>query len=145
MATAGIISGTNFRMYVAGLPVGYATSASIDTTAETREAIHKDAAGNGWANVTIGQLSGTCSVEGFMNEDAATAFASATNAPADLFTLFSSKTLVGCTFQGSASGDTKYTFNAYITSYNVTTPVEDNSTYSIALTVSGEITQTTVT
>ena len=130
-------------MYVASLPIGYATSATIDITAETREAIHKDAAGNGWANVTIGQLSGTCSVEGFLNEDAGSQYTA--NAPDDLFTLMSNKTLVGCVFKGGASGDTKYTFNAYVTSFSATTPVEDNSTYSITLTVSGQVAQTTVT
>jgi len=142
MATSGVINGTNFRMYVGGLPVGYATSATMDLSAETLEAIHKDAAGNGWAANTVGQLSGTCSVEGFLNVDASSQYTA--NAPSALFTLMSNKTLTGCVFKG-ASGDTKYTFSAYVTSYSLTTPVEDNSTYSVTLTISGAVTQTTVT
>jgi predicted secreted protein len=139
MATSGVINGTDLRIYVGGTPIGYATSCTLDLSAETRDTIHKDATGNGWAESAVGQLSGSVSFEGFVNED------SSNVKPDALFTYFKDKTLVGCAFKTATSGDTRYDFSGYVTSLSQTGPVEENSTFSGSITISGAVTTTTVT
>ena len=139
MATAAVVSGTDLRVYVAGLPIGYATSCTLDMSADTIETVHKDNPGGGWAEATIGQKSGTVSFEGFYNEDS-------TNLKPDaLFNLFNAETVIGCSFKTATSGDTRYDFSALITQISYTGPVEDNSTISVSMTITGAVTITTVT
>ena len=139
MATTGVINGTDLRVYVNGETVGYSTSCSMSLSAETLSTIHKDSPGTGWVSNTIGQKSGTITFESFVNED------SATQTPGDIFTLFSNETLCGIAFKTATSGDTRYDCSGYITSFEQTAPVEENSTFSGTITISGAVTKTTVT
>lgn len=139
MASTGVINGTDLRIYIGGEAVGYATSCTLDMSADTRDTIHKDSPGTGWAQSAIGTKSGSVSFDGFINEDSASAKVS------DLFTYFDDETLIGCAFKTATSGDTRYDFSGYITSLSQTGPVEENSTFSGSITISGAITKTTVT
>ena len=139
MATTGVVNGTDLRIYVGGLAIGYATSCTMDLAAELIETIHKDNPGTGWGESTVGQKSGTVSFEGFYNED------SSNQKPSNLFTFFDNETVLGCSFKTGTSGDTRYDFSALITSLSFTGPVEDNSTLSCTLTITGAPTKTTVT
>lgn len=139
MATTGVVNGTDLRIYVAGKAIGYATSCTFDMTAETLETIHKDSPGTGWSESTIGNKSGSVSFEGFYNED------STNQKPSDLFSYFDGETVLGCAFKAAGSGDTRYDFSAIITALSFTGPVEDNSTLSCTLTLTGAPTTTTVT
>lgn len=139
MATSGIVSGTDLRLYVGGLSIGYATTCTASFSMEVINTIHKDSPGSGWQTNTGGQKSGTVSFEGFVNED------SSGKKPIDLFTLLDDKTEVGCAFKTGTSGDTRLDFSALVTSVEITAPVEENSTFSGTLTVTGAVTNTTVT
>ncbi len=139
MASTGVINGTDLRVYVGGLAIGYATSCTLDFSVETKETIHKDSPGTGWTEVTTGSKSGTCTFEGFYNED------SSANKPSGLFALMDAETLVGCAFKTGTSGDTRYDFSGYITAVSFTGPVEENSTFSGTITLSGAPSTTTVT
>ncbi len=139
MASTGVILGTDLRIYVGGEAIGYATSATLSLSSETLETIHKDNAGGGWISNSIGQKSGTVNFEGFVNSD------SAAQKPDELFTLFNNKTLVGCAFKTAVSGDARYDFSGYITSLEQTAAVNENSTFSGTITISGAVTSTTVT
>ncbi len=139
MASTGVINGTDLRLYAAGKAIGYATSCTLDLSAETLETLHKDSPGGGWAEVTIGNKSGSVSFEGFVNED------STAQKPVNLFALFDGETLIGCAFKTAISGDTRYDFSGYITALSETAAVEENATFSGTLTISGAVTTTTVT
>ena len=139
MASTGVINGTNLRLYAGGQVISKSTSCTMDLTANTLELIHKDNPGTGWSEYTIGQKSGTLSIEGFYAEDG-----SAQN-PDDLFTWFNAETQIGFSFQTTTSGDAKYTGTIITTGLSFTAPVEDNSTFSATFQITGAVTKTTVT
>jgi hypothetical protein len=64
----GVIKGTNFRIYDATVPLGYATSCSLSMSAETTETISKDSVAS-WAESEVDTKSATLSFEGFASED----------------------------------------------------------------------------
>lgn len=143
MATTGIHQGDDFRLYFAGLPVGYSTSCTLDISTETRETIHKDNPGTGFVDVTLGKISGSGSVEAYANEDAASAYtASATKTLTD-YSL--NKTLLTGVLKGGAMGDMKLTFNLYIIGASISAPAGDDTTASFSFVTTGTITSTTVT
>ena len=133
MATSGIVNGTDLRIYMGGVAIGHATTCSLDMTRETRETLTKDAPGGGWATAEVGRKSATLSTDGMFSYDT-------TNKKfSDLFTAFDNGTLLLLRFTTDESGDTYWQGSGYITSLNLTAPVEDNTTYSATFTVNGAI------
>lgn len=133
MATSGIVNGTDLRIYMGGVAIGHATTCSLDLTRETRETLTKDAPGGGWATAEVGRKSATLSTDGMFSYDT-------TNKKfSDLFTAFDNGTLLLLRFTTDENGDTYWQGSGYITSLNLTAPVEDNTTYSATFTVNGAI------
>jgi hypothetical protein len=61
----------------------------------------------------------------------------------DLFTAFDNGTLLLLRFTTDETSDTYWEGSGYITSLNLSAPVEDNTTYSATFTVNGAITSGT--
>lgn len=137
MATSGIVNGTDLRIYMGGVAIGHATTCSLDLTRETRETLTKDAPGGGWATAEVGRKSATLSTDGMFSYDT-------TNKKfSDLFTAFDNGTLLLLRFTTDETSDTYWQGSGYITSLNLSAPVEDNTTYSATFTVNGAITSGT--
>lgn len=137
MATSGIVNGTDLRIYMGGVAIGHATACSLDLTRETRETLTKDAPGGGWATAEVGRKSATLSTDGMFSYDT-------TNKKfSDLFTAFDNGTLLLLRFTTDETSDTYWEGSGYITSLNLSAPVEDNTTYSATFTVNGAITSGT--
>ena len=133
MATSGIVNGTDLRIYMGGVAIGHATTCSLDMTRETRETLTKDAPGGGWATAEVGRKSATLSTDGMFSYDT-------TNKKfSDLFSAFDNGTLLLLRFTTDENGDTYWQGSGYITSLNLSAPVEDNTTYSATFTVNGAI------
>ena len=136
--TAGVLNGTDFRIWVSGEAIGYSTSCSFSMTAEKRETIHKDNPGSGWTTFSIGQKSATISVDAFYNTDANTAYSDRKD-PDDIAALFINETPFEWQFR-AASGDDMYSGSGYVTEMSIDSPVEDNATYSMTIDVNGAVT-----
>lgn len=138
----GVINGTNLRIYDGTVPLGYATSCTLDMSAETRETLSKDSVSS-WAESEVGKLSGSLSFEGFFSEDVLIN-AVAVKSIEDIFTKFSGKTAISWRFTTDVSASVVYSGSGYLTAVNVSAPVEENATYSGTITISGAVTQGTV-
>lgn len=140
---AGVVNGTNLRLSVGGNPIAYATSCTLDYSAETRETVSKDSPGNGWKEVEPGQLSATLSIESLYTEDTTVNSATRENTK-DLFDAFAGKTQVAWEFTTGVTGETTYSGNGYFTSGSITGAAEENATASHTIAVDGAVTSAAV-
>jgi hypothetical protein len=140
---AGVVNGTDLRLSVGGNPIAYATSCTLDYTAETRETVSKDSAGNGWKSVEVGQLGATLSIESLYTEDVLVSAVARENTK-DLFDAFAGKTLVTWEFTTGVSTETKYSGSGYFTSGSITGAAEENATSSHTIAVDGAVTSAAV-
>jgi hypothetical protein len=69
--TAGVLNGTDFRLYLGGVAIGRATNCSMEMTAEIRTILDKDSPGAGWQEGSRGVKSATLSTTGFVAMDTA--------------------------------------------------------------------------
>jgi TP901-1 family phage major tail protein len=139
MASTGVVNGTNLRLYLSGSAVAYATSCTLTVNRELRETIHKDNPGSGWREVEVGQKSGTMTVEALYSDDGA-------NNTADvLFDALNAGTALSAELSTQVSGDDKYNFTCYCTSWEATGPVEENATFSCSFEIDGAITRGSIT
>lgn len=137
--TTGVINGTLMRLYKDGTAIGRATTCTMDITRETRETIHKDNPGSGWAESEVGQKTGTLSTEVLYGLD------SANVNPGTLFDALDNGTLMLFKFTTNVSGDDYYEGSAYCTQFGINAVVEENTTYSATFTITGAITRSTET
>lgn len=151
-------NGTNLRIYVntgsgTAHAIAYATSCTIDFTGEERDTLTKDSTGS-WRELEIGQLSGTISGEALFAEDPASDVSSTRTDYFDLFTVFKNKTKIYWMVSQSTSASrnatedsakTKTTGFGYITSLSKSGEVEQNTTFSFTLAMTGEPTTATIT
>ena len=142
MATSGVINGTKFAVYAAGVKIAYATSASISMNHNLRDTSTKDS--GGWKDQLEGQRDWEVSVEGMLIfTDAAGAISGLTMdelystyiANRDVFTL---------TFNTAVTGDLGWSGQAFMTSLSADTPNEDSSTWSGTFSGTGALTQAAV-
>jgi predicted secreted protein len=133
MATTGFVNGTLLRIYKGGTKIGYATSCSISFSMETRSTLTKDTPGNGWVENATGQKSFTLETEFIFSYDTPNVD------PVDLFTDFNNRTPLVLRLTTDVAGDTYWEGTAYVTSYNISSPVEDNITCSATFTGTGAI------
>lgn len=138
----GVVNGTNLRIYDGSDPLGYATSCTLDMSAETRETLSKDSVSS-WGESEVGQLSATLSFEGFFSEDT-TINSDTVKSVEDIFTKFSAKTSISWKFTTDVTGEVEYSGSGFLTALNFSAPVEENATYSGTITVSGAVTQGSV-
>jgi len=112
----------------------FATSASLSISRDLRDSTNKSS--SGWSESLAGLMSWELSGDGFVeftNADANTKNVK------DLFTqMIADSPEVTVKF---SDGTTYYVGNAFMTSLSVDAGVEENATYSISLTGSGELTQ----
>lgn len=135
--TTGVVNGTDLRVYKGGTAIGRATNCTLNVTRELREILDKDSPGGGFVQYAPGRKSGTMSTDGFV------AFDTANIGVDDLFTDLNNGNLVVVRFTTDEAGDTYWEASAYVNSFSLTGPVEDNSTYSVEFTLTGSITQGT--
>jgi TP901-1 family phage major tail protein len=138
-----VVNGTNLRIYDGAVPLGYATSCTLDMSSETRETLSKDSVSS-WAEFEVGQLSATLSFEGFFSEDT-TINSNTVKSIRDIFTKFSAKTAISWRFTTDTATEVQYSGSGYITALNYSAPVEENATYSGTITVNGAVTQESAT
>lgn len=137
--TAGVINGTDLRIFIGGNAIAYATNCTFDSSVEIRQTIHKDNPGSGWAEGEPGAKSATLSTDVLMNEDGAN------NDPYDLFAILSAGTQVAWYFSTETAGNRRLYGNGYITSFSIASPVEENASYSVTITVDGQPSVVTLT
>ena len=135
----GVVNGTNLRIYDATVPLGYATSCTLDMSAETRETISKDSVAS-WAESEISTKSATLSFEGFFSEDTVINTVTVQDVTA-IYTKFAAGTAISWRFTTDVSTEVVYSGSGYITALNFSAPVDENATYSGTITVSGAVTQ----
>lgn len=142
MATTGVINGTKFGVYAAGIKVGFATSASLSINHNLRDTSTKDS--GGWRSQLEGQRDFEVSVEGMV------IFATASGAISDLTmdelysTYIATRTEFTIMFSTEISGDYKWSGKAFMTSLSADAPNEDSSSWSASFSGTGALTQAVV-
>lgn len=136
MATTGIINGTDFLLYVGGTKVYHTTSHSLSFSMDTRDATTKDS--GGWRDLLEATKSWSMSGDGLVALDATYGFS-------DLFAVLTARTAVVVKFSTETAGDTYYTGNGYLTSLDMDSPTEDNSSFSFTFEGTGALTEYTGT
>ena len=142
MATNGVINGTKFAVYAAGVKVAYATSASISMNHNLRDTSTKDS--GGWRDQLEGQRDWEVSVEGMLVFVDGSGGAIAGLTMNELFASYiATRTEFTCLFSTGVTGDIEWSGQAFLTSLSADTPNEDSSTWSGSFSGSGALTQAT--
>ena len=136
MASTGILNGSDLLVYVAGTAVAHSTSHSLSCNMATRDATTKDNAG--WRVRLDGMRDWSTSGEGLLALDAA-------YGASELFTIFTNRTECTVVFSTDTSGDEYWSGSAYLTSLELSVPMEENATYSFSFESSSALTQYTGT
>ena len=136
MATAGVVNGTDLRIYKGGTAIGRATTCSLSISREMREILDKDNTGS-WVTSAPGRKSASLSSDAFFTYDTSNV------KPETLFTDLDNGTLVTWRFTTDETGDKAWDGSGYVTEFSVIAGVEDYSSYSVTITVSGPITLVT--
>ena len=133
MAVNDIINGTDLRVYNNTTAIGEATSATLSITREMRNILTKDSPSSGWVSNKPGSKSATLTVEALYSE-------TSNNVQPDvLFDALNNGTVLALTLKEGTAGYNFYSFSAYCTSFEISSPVEDNVSYSATFTITGAI------
>ena len=136
MATAGVVNGTDLRIYKGGTAIGRATTCSLSISREMREILDKDNTGS-WVTSAPGRKSASLSSDAFFTYDTSNV------KPETLWSDLDNGTLVTWRFTTDEAGHKAWDGSGYVTEFSVNAGVEENSTYSVTITVSGPITLVT--
>lgn len=131
-----VINGTTVGIYVGGVKVAGATSASISVSDALRDATSKDSAG--WAVNLNGLREWSIDGEGFFD------FAGTYNYP-ELFTLFKNRVAVTVRFSTETTLLEYHEGSAIISDLSAEAPVEESATFSFTLTGTGPLNQKALT
>ena len=112
------------------------TNCSMSVNADLFETTSKES--GGWKEVLPGLRDITYSAEGLAD------FASANKDLTDIFAAYNGRTLVSIVWTNLTAGATSVTQSAYITSCEVSAPMEDVTTYSIEFAGTGTPTFTPI-
>lgn len=129
MASTGFINGTMIGLYIEGVLTSYSTNCSMDASMETREVTNKQSGGN--AEFRESKKTTTYSGDFIHAPDAAVGVE-------EMYAYLAARTMVTVRMSTEVSGDKFYEGEAYITSINLTAPMEDNVTYTMSLQVTGK-------
>lgn len=152
-----IIKGKQLMVFVGGKSIGYATSHTLDLSANTTETSHKDISGLGTSAIVV-NTSWTMSTENLYSTDSTHG-----NTFSDLFSAWESGVTVDVVMGGrggtpvaSASEDgsdqpasgwtpvaPQYVGKALITSLSLSAPDGDNASFSATFTGVGKLVETT--
>jgi TP901-1 family phage major tail protein len=143
MATTGLVNGTLIAIYkdVAGTltKVANATSSDFELTRDTIDATNKD--GGVYKEFLVGLAGWTMNAEGIFEEDGGVTGISAKELLDDII----AGTAITVVMTSKVSGDLKVSGSAIITSFSWNAPVNDVSTFSVALQGTGTLTVGTIT
>ena len=113
------------------------TNVTVTLNQETFDTTSKESAG--WTEILPGVRSATFSAEGIVDFQA-----SVNKDLADIFAAYTGRTQVALEWTNTVTGDKKLTCNAYITSCEISAPMEDTVTYSIEFASTGAVTPATI-
>lgn len=150
MPTSGIYDGSKMRIFVddgqggAKKAIGYATTTTVDLSADEVSITHKDNEGSGdWAESKPKTLSGSISFEAYWaqtvpNSDSTTLYDT-------LFGHFSNKRKIAWAIKTGTSGDKQLVGYGYVTGLSGTATDKEEATFSGTITISGAATLLTIT
>ena len=143
MATNGVINGTKFGVYAAGVKIAFATSASISMNHNLRDTSTKDS--GGWRDQLEGQRDWEVSVEGMLIFTDLSGGVISGETMNELYTAYiASRDVFTLTFNTGVTGDIGWSGQAFMTSLSADTPNEDSSTWSASFSGTGVLTQAAV-
>lgn len=135
--TDGVYNGSELRIFLDDNTVYHATSCAISISRGTKERATKDTDG---VEVSLDKLTWSATGDGLAVAALPTGVTGAENTE-DLFDKLVAGTLVPVKFSlgtsNGVSGDTYYTGNAYVTSLDITSAVDEDATASFTLTGTG--------
>lgn len=131
-----IYNGTATIIKMDGTQMAELTNVTVSLSQETFDVTSKESAG--WAEILPGVRSATFSAEGIAD------FQATNKDLADVFAAFITRAAVAIEWTNAVSGDKKLTCNAYITSCEISAPMEDTVTYSIEFQSTGAVTSATI-
>jgi TP901-1 family phage major tail protein len=115
--------------------IAFSTSATLSISMDTRDISNKGS--SGFRELLEAQMSWSVSVEGlYATKDAN---GSAVNNYNDLLNMLKTRTAVYVELGNGVSGDTYYHGQAFITSLEQTSPMEDNMTFSATFEGTGQL------
>jgi hypothetical protein len=133
MAVNDIINGTDLRIYSGATAIGEATSATLSVSREMRNILTKDSPNSGWVSNKPGSKSATLTVEALYSETTANVKAST------LYDALNAGTVLALTLKEGTSTYNFYSFSAFCTGFEISSPVEDNVSYSASFTITGPV------
>lgn len=135
------INGTSFLIVVDGGAIAHSTSASISIDMDTVDVSSKDSAGV--QELIAGQRSATVDFEALVDFGAqglTDAGGTAMKGLDDLFTVFNNRSAINWQLStGSFDGSPKFTGSGLITSLSMDAPMEDVTTFSGSIAVTGVV------
>lgn len=141
-APAGILNGTEVKVYAAGTLVAYATSGTISVNQSPRETTNKDSLGR--KEVKEGLTDWTVDLEGMYAwvDDGGSAIAGGADDLVNAYILTRASLTITFGTTDTETGDTKYTGTVYMTSASMSAPTEESATFSASFQGTGALTQT---
>jgi hypothetical protein len=136
------VNGTLLRIRIGDVAIGYATSCGLDLSRETSQTVSKDSVSS-WQESEPRAKSGSLTFEGFYTESE-TINSETRKSFGDIFALFDAGTSVAWSFSTDETGADTYTGNGFISALSAAAAVEETSTYSGTITVTGAVTKGTV-
>lgn len=130
------INGTSLLIVVNDTKIAHSTSATLNFERAMIDVSSKDS--GGFQDNIPGQASASVDFEGLVDFTASTGY----NLD-DLYSLYKNETEITWEIaSGSAGTAPKFTGNGYISSISMDTPMEDATTFSGSITVTGSVTYT---
>jgi predicted secreted protein len=130
------INGTSLIIVVDGTAIAHSTSATLNLERAMIDVSSKDSSGD--SESIAGQKSASLDFEALVDFSP-----SAGDNIADLITLYQANTAVSWEIaSGTAGTAPKFTGNGFISSLSMDTPMEDATTFSGSITVTGAVTYT---
>ena len=127
---AGIYNGTLQVLSIGGENLAQLTNVTMSMKQDLFETTSKES--NGWKEVMPGLKDITYSAEGLADFTETLKYNLS-----ELFTLYTSRTSVQIVWTNGVTGDKKVTQTAFISSMEVSAPMEDVTTYSVEFTGTG--------
>lgn len=137
------INGTDIKVYdSSGVLVAYAQSGTLNVNHSTRDISNKES--SGWAEAMEGQRNWDISVDGAYawTNVGGTALTNGADDALNSYIITRASFVIKFGNTAAATGDIVYEGSAWMTSFSVSAPTEDSTTYSLSFTGTGALTQT---
>jgi len=137
------INGTDIKVYdSSGVLVAYAQSGTLNINHSTRDISNKDS--SAWAEAMEGQRNWDISVDGAYawTNVGGTALTNGADDALNSYIITRASFVIKFGNTTGSTGDIVYEGSAWMTSFSVSAPNEDTSTYSLSFTGTGALTQT---